>query len=539
MAKKKPVYADLVEMFRLKSVSRSKILSRSKSVTNTFDFEENFIKRERMRKMETQKEIGRMRAELPKYTLNDIRMFKLPFHEALILQLEETGYASTEAYIQQLFQIDEQLRLEAGPQSFVWTRPALRHSDNELKKLSDALMQAEDEHKKGNYKNEFDTMLRVAIDFAFNYSDWFWLAEDLILQCICTANTFAFSGKHEAISRYVYARILYEKIKNFEKAEEELSITRELSLGKSWNVKSFLPEQTDSSNTLFMSANYLLHLCYMRQAKLFFKIDCNQALEFASLAKKRAVEACYHDGETMALYIKGQCELNLGQTKDAVSTFNKAFYIQSKLKSEKGMCEARVELSKAYLMHGSTRLALNTLLALKAMAEEHGFQFYLAQAYRYLGEYYLTCGEPHKATPLLSDALHTFHSIGLMAEADQVRNVAALSSGLELMPLYIPLLQKTDKRFADGFENLLKLAKWKDSREPFWKQRNIQLSGKDILTSTMDATAWEQFLAVDFEDELSDIDNNSVDDDLQLTIPDEAEINENVTSDSTSISSVV
>lgn len=74
-------------------------------------------------------------------------------------------------------------------------------------------------------------------------------------------------------------------------------------------------------------------------------------------------------------------------------------------------------------------MALNTLLALKAMAEEYGFEFYVAQAYRYLGEYYLTCGEPHKATPLLSDALHTFHSIGLMAEADQVRNVAALSSG--------------------------------------------------------------------------------------------------------------
>lgn len=45
--------------------------------------------------------------------------------------------------------MDEQLRQEAGPQSFLWTRPALKHSDNELKKLSDALMKAEDEHKKG------------------------------------------------------------------------------------------------------------------------------------------------------------------------------------------------------------------------------------------------------------------------------------------------------------------------------------------------------------------------------------------------------
>lgn len=79
-------------------------------------------------------------------------------------------------------------------------------------------------------------------------------------------------------------------VRNFEKAEVELDITRQLSLGKSWNVKSFLPEQTDSSNTLFMSANYLLHLCYMKQAQFFSKIDYHRALEFATLAKKRAVE---------------------------------------------------------------------------------------------------------------------------------------------------------------------------------------------------------------------------------------------------------
>lgn len=74
MTNKKPAYADLVEMFRLKSASTSNMLGKSKSVMNTLDFEENFIKRERMRKMETQIEIGRMRAALPKYTLNDIRM---------------------------------------------------------------------------------------------------------------------------------------------------------------------------------------------------------------------------------------------------------------------------------------------------------------------------------------------------------------------------------------------------------------------------------------------------------------------------------
>lgn len=66
---------------------------------------------------------------------------------------------------------------------------------------------------------------------------------------------------------------------------------------------------------------------------------------------------------------------------------------------------------------------------LKQKAEEFGFQYYLAQAYRYLGEYYLACGEPCKATPLLSDALNMFLVNECAAESDQVRNLGALSTG--------------------------------------------------------------------------------------------------------------
>lgn len=166
-------------------------------------------------------------------------------------------------------------------------------------------------------------------------------------------------------------------VRDYKKAEVELNIVREISMGEGWLIKAYLPTE-NNSDTLFMNANYLLHLCYMRQARLFIKIDQNKALEFATLARRRAREgniyifnlkaiqnliiiriflqrtdffaACHRDGETMALYIKGQCELYLGDTKSAISTLNKAFYMQAALKSYKGMCEARVELSKAYLM---------------------------------------------------------------------------------------------------------------------------------------------------------------------------------------------
>lgn len=61
---------------RLQSIavpSKSKAISK-KSVASSVHFEENYIKRERMRREETCKEISKMRAELPEYTINDIRM---------------------------------------------------------------------------------------------------------------------------------------------------------------------------------------------------------------------------------------------------------------------------------------------------------------------------------------------------------------------------------------------------------------------------------------------------------------------------------
>jgi len=62
---------------RLQSIavpSKSKAISK-KSVASSVHFEENYIKRERMRREETCKEISKMRAELPEYTINDIRMW--------------------------------------------------------------------------------------------------------------------------------------------------------------------------------------------------------------------------------------------------------------------------------------------------------------------------------------------------------------------------------------------------------------------------------------------------------------------------------
>lgn len=60
----------------VKHRSDPKVMLRSNTSKTSlgFDFEENFIRREKRKRLETRKEINKMRAQLPDYDINDIRM---------------------------------------------------------------------------------------------------------------------------------------------------------------------------------------------------------------------------------------------------------------------------------------------------------------------------------------------------------------------------------------------------------------------------------------------------------------------------------
>lgn len=66
---------------------------------------------------------------------------------------------------------------------------------------------------------------------------------------------------------------------------------------------------------------------------------------------------------------------------------------------------------------------------MKKLAEENNMPFYMGQAYRYMGEYYLNQGRPRLATPLLIIAFYIFHENNFLAYREKVRTLAAISAG--------------------------------------------------------------------------------------------------------------
>jgi hypothetical protein len=63
------------------------------------------------------------------------------------------------------------------------------------------------------------------------------------------------------------------------------------------------------------------------------------------------------------------------------------------------------------------------------MAEDHDLAFFLAQAYRFMGEYYLHQQQPYEATPLLMLAFYIFHENNDLLRREKVRTWAAISAG--------------------------------------------------------------------------------------------------------------
>ena len=75
--------------------------------------------------------------------------FRIPHHEAVILELEEEGLEDTVQYLKILFEEDEEMRIKAGPGTQVWKKPRLKNDKIFVEQLKTGLSTAEVAKKSG------------------------------------------------------------------------------------------------------------------------------------------------------------------------------------------------------------------------------------------------------------------------------------------------------------------------------------------------------------------------------------------------------
>ncbi|KAF2882661.1 hypothetical protein ILUMI_23525 [Ignelater luminosus] len=452
-------------------------------------------KRDRLKKQAKLEVKKKLREALPILTRNEIRRVRLPYHEALLLELEEDGYTSSAEFLKQLIQYQEDMRREHGPDSVVSSRPRLLDCRKELDRLYSGLKTAEGAHYIDNIGAECDELIKLGVMFALGLQDWWWLGEQLLIQAVNVSSSFQKDGgRREAINRYIFGKFILENLLDPDRAKEELIAARQLSTGKPWTAKKEIGYKQD---TVLIESCILLYKALLAEAKEVMKYDPLKAARICAIARKRANDACDRHGEAEALMIQGLCEMEAGDASAAVESFLKVLIFHTKAGRLNGICEARIHIALAFLKIGKFSDTLSHLEALLKFAEENNLHYYVAQALRFLGEYYLNQGMPNIATPLLIKALNIFHEIEDLLNREQARNLAAISAGQELIQKYTELILKCGKEGLKGHAHVLKLVRWKDIRELFWTEGEESSSGSRSVESfeqSLTTLSEQQFL---------------------------------------------
>lgn len=120
--------------------------------------------------------------------------------------------------------------------------------------------------------------------------------------------------------------------------------------------------------------------------------------------------------------------LQCGSRRDLLLVFLRTRLSSQKINSLCALLYIQINIFVIF-RHGKAYESLECLKELKQLAEENNLLFYLAQAYRYMGEYYLNQNQAYEATPLLMLAFYIFNDIHDLARREKVRTWAAISAG--------------------------------------------------------------------------------------------------------------
>ncbi|KAK4886663.1 hypothetical protein RN001_002934 [Aquatica leii] len=430
------------------------------------------IKRQKIKQQKDKEFKKYMRNTLPVYSRDDIRRQRSPYYEAVLLELGEQGYVNTKQFLWQLIEYQERLRNEQGPDAPISFKPRLLESSQKIDVLQNILKNSETAHYKGNFGQEIDGFIQLSVHFGFGSNDWWWLAEQIFVQAVNTSSQFWIDGgKKQAIIKYFYGKFLLENMKIKEKSKKLLIEARHISIGKTWTPPKEIGYKQE---TIFVECCNLLFTILLSEAKEIMDSDPLTASRICGIAEKRALDACNHKGQADAFLLEGLCEIEAGDANTALATLLKALLLYTRIDNQEGVCETRIHIALAFLKLGKPDKTKNNLEMLLECALNQNLPYYVAQAYRFLGEFYLNQGQPHLATPMLLKAAQIFHEISDFLNREQAKNLAAISAGQELISKYSELILKCGK----NRENVIKLARWKDTRELFWSESTDKTGSK-------------------------------------------------------------
>ncbi|XP_063224846.1 uncharacterized protein LOC134532349 [Bacillus rossius redtenbacheri] len=426
----------------------------------------------------------RLQSRLPQVVETEIRRLRLPYHEALCLELEEEGFPTSAGFLRSLVQLDAQAHGEARPgdpvkrpgdpvkrredpvkrrEAPVKRRPPLAGQNQLLDKLQHGLREAEKARQTDDVAREAAALLGLGVFFMHAGDAWWWLADQLLLASLGVARDHTRDGgRAEALASYVYGLFLFEHMQEPGEAAPYLAKARDLAMGQSWDAEDELRRPQD---TVFVESCHLLYLALTKMAAGLRDSDPARAVQLNKTALRRAHDSGQVESIDGAMLELGVSYIASGEYLQAVETLEALKMICFDEKDVEVLATTLMQLAFAYQCAGDNANALHHLRLYLSWSEENQLEVHIATAHRYLGEIFLKRNELSEATPFLRRAVFFFEKLGMTPQTEQSRALMALSASLMALPFVTALL-------LDGRDPSLRtLVRWKDSPKSFWRER--------------------------------------------------------------------
>lgn len=194
---------------------------------------------------------------------------------------------------------------------------------------------------------ECTAYLQLATFFMRQQSNWWWLAEQLMLQAVEAGKRHRMDGgRHQALSRYVYGAFLLKQLRELEDACLQLRVCRDLSAGKDWTF----PREIDvGSGTLFTLTTVLLHqatMALVREARL---TEPKKALRLAKTAAARVRRVGLPVEEAEALLELATCQEEAGDPHKALAVLSEYWELDE---DPTRLCDAHLVSAICYQKYG-------------------------------------------------------------------------------------------------------------------------------------------------------------------------------------------
>ncbi|XP_026673624.1 uncharacterized protein LOC108630147 [Ceratina calcarata] len=408
--------------------------------------------------------LAELKAALPDISPKEVRRFYMPYHEAILLELEEEGYPEAHRYMKDILKLDEQIAAKT-PGMLTWKKPRLKDDKDFIHSLKNGLVTAEQGKTLGDFVLRAMSFMDTALFFQTKTWEWWWIAERLYQSALAAAEMIEHDDYQTiTLIRYLYGRFLFNELQNPKEAIDYLEKAREESKGKRWNASKKLGVK---QNSIFKESNVLLYKALLILVRNERPNNPARALEFCTEALERATDAGNTEYVNETLYELGKCHVAVNDIKSALQSFSKLLALAKRTQDVDGVCHAHMELAFAYKQLNDNDYTEKHLLMWRNNAEDFGLLEKLADAHYYTGEHYLSQGKLHLSTNHLETALNLYNRLDLSRDADRARCIAGISKGQEIIEKYIGIVL----RCGDYDQTAtLKLCRWKSNREPFWTE---------------------------------------------------------------------